>query len=86
MAVNGEVDAAAVAQKLSASAAEHGAYRYAKTSNQLTDAKSHLQKAADLRNEAEALDPLFTAPIWAEAEKTHPHEELKTFYSQQLSR
>lgn len=49
-------------------------------------ARAALQRASDLRIQAAALDPDFTAPAWRQEPVTHNHDELQDFYQQQLAR
>ena len=49
-------------------------------------ARAAMVEAEQLRRRAQDLDPRRQDPVWAAAEKTHPHDALLTFYAEQLAR
>lgn len=75
-----------VSDKLAASRAEHSAYRSAKRFNQVSAAKTAMERALSLRLDADALDPDHGDPAWQAEELKYPHGPLVTFYLDQLSR
>lgn len=50
------------------------------------EAGAALLEACRLRAEAGALDPQRTDPAWADEPLTHDHDDLLTFYAEQLAR
>ncbi len=70
-----------IADLLSRSRAAHEAYVLASRKHETRIAAAHLQDAAKLRADAEALDPTYTDPAWDEPGRFHDtHAALLAFY------
>ncbi len=89
---------AAVAQALADARAAHAQYRAAvprmehqggaviAVAGDPAEAKRQLARAAQLRTQADALDPTHQADAWATDEATHPHQDLLAFYAAELEK
>lgn len=81
-----ETELTTIAQTLAESRASHTAYRFALQQYRGGDAKGYLRKAAELRRDANALDPDHAAPAWENEAKTHDDAALTVFYANQMAR
>lgn len=75
-----------VTDLLTASHAAHLAYREAVAQADRTAARVALQAALDARTAAQAEDPTFSDPAWADESGAYPHVALVRFYREQLAR
>lgn len=85
------VDPVEVTSTLAQSKAAHVAYRQAVKRGDVEGRRTHLVKAAQLRRDAHALDPLHTARCWTEEQRDtatgrDTHAELSDFYRKALAR
>ena len=75
-----------VAQLLADSLAAHTCYRSALQAKRPGEARAALIDAQTARLAALNADPQRADPAWLDAERTHPHDALLTFYEEQIAR
>ena len=79
-----DIDPTAVAAKLAEASAHHTRYRQASSQRDLSSAARHVRNALTARQEADALDPERTAPVWVGERVVH--DEMVRFYEGFLQR